>query len=295
METVLVTGSLGRLGRWTADHLASADYNVIGVDRKHPGSDADIREDIQLRACDLTDQGSVWEIVKSVSPDAIVHLGAIPNPEVHSGTHVFENNVMSTYNVLVAAGESSVPVTWASSESAYGFPFAREPTLPDYLPVDEAHPLRPEDPYGSSKLVGEDIAEIVTRRYDIPVASLRISNVQYPGNYTVLDNRDSLEAGVGNFWSYVDGRDVAFAIERTLKTELSGHKSFVIAADDSYLERPTTAAFEEFFGELPEVVSISGNESALSSTKAQTVLGWEPQHSWKSAAHEDVQTPSMMR
>ncbi|WP_121743369.1 NAD-dependent epimerase/dehydratase family protein [Natronorubrum halophilum] len=56
-------------------------------------------------------------------------------------------------------------------------PFAREPTLPDYLLVDEAHPLRPEDPYGSSKLVNEDIAEIVTSQYDIPVASLRISNV----------------------------------------------------------------------------------------------------------------------
>ncbi|WP_162989821.1 NAD-dependent epimerase/dehydratase family protein [Natronorubrum halophilum] len=96
METVLVTGSLGRFGRWTANHLASADYNVIGVDRKHPAFDTDIREDIQLRACDLTDQGSVWEIVKSVSPDAIVHLGVIPNPEVYSGTHVFENNVTTS-------------------------------------------------------------------------------------------------------------------------------------------------------------------------------------------------------
>lgn len=293
METVLVTGSLGRLGRWTVDHLASEGREVVGIDRKHPESGADVRDDVDLRACDLTDQGAVWELVRSVSPDAVVHLGAIPNPEVHSGTHVFENNVMSTYNVLVAAGESSVPVTWASSESAYGFPFAREPTLPDYLPVDESHPLRPEDPYGSSKLVGEDIAEIVTRRYDIPVTSLRISNVQYPGNYTVLDGRDDLEAGVGSFWSYIDGRDVASVIERTLDAELSGHEPFVVAAAESYLERPTTAAFEEFFGELPEKVSISGNESALSSAKARNVLDWEPQHSWRSAAHENVPSPSL--
>ncbi|WP_254274505.1 NAD-dependent epimerase/dehydratase family protein [Haloarcula marina] len=293
METVLVTGSLGRLGRWTVDHLTADDRIVVGVDRKHPGSDADIRGDVQLRACDLTDQGAVWEIIRDVGPDAIVHLGAIPNPEVHSGTHVFENNVMSTYNVLMAAGEAGVPITWASSESAYGFPFAREPSLPDYLPIDEDHPLRPEDAYGSSKLVGEDIAEIVARRYDVPIASLRISNVQYPGNYSVLDDQDDLDAGVGNFWSYVDGRDVASAVEAAIDAELTGHEPFVVAATDTYLDRPTTDAFEAYFGELPDEVAINGRESALSSAKARDLLDWEPKHRWQTAAQEDVPTPSM--
>jgi nucleoside-diphosphate-sugar epimerase len=293
MDTVLVTGSLGRLGRWTVDHLTDTERNVVGIDMKHPGSDADIREDVDLRACDLTEQGEVWEIVRSVAPDAIAHLGALPNPEVHSGTHVFENNVMSTYNVLVAAGEFGIPVTWASSESAYGFPFAQEPSLPDYLPVDEAHPLRPEDPYGSSKLVGEDIADVVTRRYDIPIASLRVSNVQYPGNYGVLDHQSDLDAGVGNFWSYVDGRDVARAVECALDTDLAGHEPFVIAAGDTYLERPTVDAFETYFGSLPNEISVSGRESALSSAKAREMLGWEPEHTWERAANEDVPAPSM--
>lgn len=293
METVLVTGSLGRLGRWTVDRLVDDGHTVVGIDQKHPGSGVDIRDGVELRECDLTEQGPVWELVRSIDPDSIVHLGSIPNPEVHSGTHVFENNVMSTYNVLVAAGESSIPVTWASSESAYGFPFAPEPSLPDYLPVDEDHPLRPEDPYGSSKLVGEDIADIVTRRYDIPIASLRISNVQYPGNYSVLDGRQNLDGGVGNFWSYVDGRDVASLIEQSLKTDWSGHEPFIVAAGETYLDRTTTAAFEEFFGDLPEDVSISGQDSALSSAKAREVFGWVPEHSWRTAAEEDVPAPSV--
>ncbi|MFB9808690.1 NAD-dependent epimerase/dehydratase family protein [Haladaptatus pallidirubidus] len=186
-------------------------------------------------------------------------------------------------------------MTWASSESAYGFPFAANPVQPDYLPIDEAHPLRPEDPYGSSKLVGENIADVVARRYDIPIASLRISNVQYPGKYSVLDGRDSLQNGVGNFWSYVDGRDVVNAVARTLDADLSGHEPFVIAADDNYLGRPTMDAFKELFDGLPDEVSISGEDSALSSEKAKTVLGWEPNRTWRTAADENQPVPSLTK
>jgi len=86
---------------------------------------------------------------------------------------------------------------------------------------------------------------------------------------------------------------VASLLERTLETELSGHEPFVVVADEGYLERPTTAAFEELVRELPDEVSIAGNDSALSSAKDRGVLDWEPEHTWRSAAQEDVPTPSM--
>ncbi|WP_231187879.1 NAD(P)-dependent oxidoreductase [Haladaptatus sp. DYF46] len=293
MNTVVVTGSFGRLGRWTVDMLAEEGYSVVGIDTTHPGSGVRARDRVELKSCDLTTQGAFEELVREADPDAVVHLAAIPNPEVHPGTQVFENNVMSTYNVLTAAGREGLPVTWASSESAYGFPFAENPALPEYLPIDEGHPLRPEDPYGSSKLVGEDVADVVTRRYGIPIASLRISNVQYPGRYSVLDGRDSLENGVGNFWSYVDGRDVATAVSQSLDADLSGHEPFVIAADDNYLGRPTTEAFEEYFGDLPDDVSIRGEESALCSEKAKAALGWQPKHTWRTAADENRPVPTL--
>jgi UDP-glucose 4-epimerase len=295
MNKIVVTGSFGRLGRWIVDMLAAEGYSVVGVDTTHPGSGVRAREGVELKSCNLTTRGAFEELVRDAGPDAVVHLAAIPNPEVYPGTHVFENNVMSTYNVLTAAGREDVPVTWASSESAYGFPFAENPSPPEYLPIDEDHPLRPEDPYGSSKLVGEDIADVVARRYGIPIASLRISNVQYPGQYSVLDGRDSLENGVGNFWSYVDGRDVATAVSRTLDADLSGHEPFVIAADNNYLGRPTTEAFQEYFGDLPDDVSIRGEESALRSEKAKTILGWEPKHCWRTAADENRSVPTLTK
>lgn len=293
MSDILVTGALGRLGRWVVDHLVSTGRSVAAVDVDHPGFDNPARDGIDFRAVDLTDSGKTREVVESVAPDHVVHLAAIPNPEFHAGSHVFENNVMSAYNVLVSAGREGVPVTWASSESAYGFPFADDPRLPDYLPIDEAHPMRPEDPYGTSKVLGEDVAAMVARKYGVPVASLRISNVQYPGRYGVVAHQDDVEAGVGNFWSYVDGRDVATAVERAVETDLDGHEPFVVAADDNYLGRPTRDVVAEVFGRVPERCDLEGEQSALSNAKARDVLGWEPAHDWREAKDEDVPTPSL--
>jgi len=172
MSTVLVTGGLGGSGRWIVDRLAAAWDEVVCVDRVRGESG---HRNVDVRQADLTDRGEVYDLVTAFDPDAVVHWGAIPDPEGHAGGTVFENNVVSTYNVLEAAGRVGADVVWASSESAYGFPFAEETPLPDYLPVDEDHPVRPEDPYGTSKVVGEAVAEMVVRRYDVSVVSIRPS------------------------------------------------------------------------------------------------------------------------
>ncbi|ESP89834.1 NAD-dependent epimerase/dehydratase family protein [Candidatus Halobonum tyrrellensis] len=294
MSDVLVTGGLGRLGRWTVDYLLDAGWTVTCVDVDHPGFGRSTRPGVEFRAVDLTNPGETREVIEQTDPEWVVHLAAIPNPEVYAGSHVLENNVMSTYTVLTSAGREGVPVTWASSESAYGFPFAAEPRLPDYLPIDEAHPLRPEDPYGTSKILGEDLAEMVVRKFEVPVVSLRISNVQYPGNYGVVDHQSDLAAGVGNFWSYVDGRDVASAVEATFDAGLDGHEPVVVAADDNYLDRPTVEAVEEMFGDLPERCDLDGEQSALSNAKAADRLGWTPSHTWRSAANEAVAGPTLV-
>ncbi|WP_101295871.1 NAD-dependent epimerase/dehydratase family protein [Halegenticoccus soli] len=293
MSTILVTGGLGRLGRWTVDHFVEAGWNVTCVDVDHPGFGQTPRPGITFRAVDLTDAGETRAIVEESAPDHVVHLAAIPNPEVHAGPRIIENNVMSTYNVLTSAGRDGIPVTWASSESAYGFPFAAKPRLPEYLPIDENHPMEPEDPYGASKVLGEELAAMVTRSYDVPVVSLRLSNVQYPGNYSVGKGTDDLHRGVGNFWSYVDGRDVTRAIERAVDTDVTGHEPFIVAADENYLGRSTADAVKEWFGRLPQHCDLSGDESALSNEKAKTVLRWEPTHTWRTAADEEVTAPRL--
>lgn len=287
-ETVLVTGGLGRSGRWIVDRLAG-EYDVVCVDLTHPGFEVE-SSGVDFRAIDLTDRGAVFDLVGEVSPETIVHWGAIPAPERHSGGEVFENNVLGTYNTLVAAGREGAKVVQASSESAYGFPFTREPFLPDALPITESHPLRPEDPYGTSKVVTEEVGEMVTRRHGVSVTSIRPSWIQYPGEYACREVED-LADGVGNFWSYVDVRDIAGIIEAALDTDHAGHEAVHGVAAENYLDRPTEELVREFFGEVPVECSVEGDESALSLAKAADLLEWGPEHSWRTASEESVESP----
>ncbi|QCJ46903.1 NAD(P)-dependent oxidoreductase [Haloprofundus sp. MHR1] len=303
MDTVLVTGGLGRSGRWIVDRLAD-DYDVICADLSQPGFEVPERPRIDFRAVDLTDRGEAFDLVSELDPDAVVHWAALPSPTRHAGGRVFETNTMATYNVLVAAARRNAKVVWASSESAYGFPFARETPLPDELPITENHPLRPEDPYGTSKVVGEELAKMVVRRYDVPVASIRPSWIQYPGEYGCRDRDDlregrplselDLDAGVGNFWSYVDVRDVASLVAATLDAGFRGHEAFHAAAAENYLDVATLDAVEEQFGALPDDCDLDGDASALSTAKADRLLDWRPAHSWREAADESVTEPNLL-
>src|SRR5260370_23926737 len=109
---------------------------------------------------------------------AVIHLGGIPSPRGRPPELVYFNNVMSQFNVFeAAAGLPISRVVSASSISAFGFPFQHRWSEPLYLPLDEAHPLLPQDAYGLSKATGEGIAAAYCRRTDSSAASLRISTI----------------------------------------------------------------------------------------------------------------------
>ena len=294
METLLVTGGRGRSGRWLVDGLAG-DYDVVCVDYDQPGFEVAERPHVDFRAADLTERGEALDLLSDLEPDAVVHWAAIPAPTRHPGGRVFETNLLAAYNVLVGAGRAGARTVWASSESTYGWAFAREKTLPDELPITESHPMRPEDPYGTSKVAGEEVAKMVARRYGTPVTSVRPSWIQYPGEYSCRTvAAEGLEGGAGNFWSYVDVRDVVSLVERALESPPEGHEAVHAAAADNYLGRPTVDAVEAFFGAVPDECTLSGEASALSTAKAEELFGWTPEHTWRESEEETVETPSLL-
>ena len=290
-STVVVTGGLGRSGRWIVDRLAD-DHEVVCVDLDHPGYEIVPRETVDFRAADLTDAGETFDLVGEVDPDAVVHWGSHPSPTRHAGSRVFRENVAGAYNVLVAAGRADATVVQASSESAYGLAFAEETPLPDELPITEGHPTRPEDPYGTGKVVAEEIAGMVRRRHGVPITSVRPSWIQYPGEYTCRDF-GSLADGAGNCWSYVDVRDVADLVARAVAGPPDGHEAVHAAAADNYLGRPTAAAVEEYFGALPARCDLDGEQSALSTAKASELFDWGPEHEWRTAHEAEVAAPEL--
>ena len=116
--------------------------------------------------------------------DAVIHAAAIPEPTRNPPHQVFRNNLMATFNVIEAAVRFGVPrVVNVSSETVPGFFFPEREFLPDYAPVDEEHPIRPQDPYALSKHFGEQLMDAAVRRSDLTGVSIRPSWVQWEGNY----------------------------------------------------------------------------------------------------------------
>lgn len=293
-ETVVVTGAVGGAGSYIVDRLRET-YEVVAVDLTLPETIS--IDGVSFQAVDLTDQGPTFETVLDADPTAVVHFGNIPHEENHAGGDVYENNSLSTYHTLEAAGRVGADVVWASSETVYGTHWP-DPKLPASLPVTEDHPPRPWNGYETSKLAGEAAAERVTNVFDISVASIRPSWVQYPGEYRITPIREqfALESAgpTGNLWSYIDIRDLVSLVEATLAADFDGHEIFNAFAADNFLSVETAAAIEAGYGELPDECALSGEQSAFSTAKAESMLDWVPEHSWKTAETESIAGPTFV-
>ena len=135
---VVVTGGSGKAGRWVVRHLRQAGYDVLNVDWTHDGSAHGL-----CLVTDLTDPGQAFDALSGA--EAVVHLAAIPAPEVRPASETFRINMLSTYNVFAAAEANRLArVVYASSETVLGLPFDIPPA---FAPIDETHPPRPESSY----------------------------------------------------------------------------------------------------------------------------------------------------
>lgn len=275
MERVIVSGGAGKAGRAVTKDLTTRGYDVVSVDLA-----ASRRADDPTLIADLTDLGQTVEALRGA--DAVVHLAAIPAPNIMPEGETFRINMMSTYNVFSAATQLGLErVVWASSETIIGLPFDRE--RPRYAPIDEHHPALPEFHYALSKLAGEVIAAQFSRWSGIPFIALRFSNImeeedyepRFPGFW------DDPKIRAWNLWGYVDARDVAQAVRRSLTAEVAGAEPFLIAAPDTCMPQKSMELMEQIYPDVPVVEEVPGRQTLLSIDKARKVLGYEPEHSWK--------------
>jgi nucleoside-diphosphate-sugar epimerase len=269
---IVVTGGSGKAGRWVVADLRERGHDVLNVDIVHDGS----AHGLCLLA-DLTDLGQCHEVVAGA--DAVVHLAAIPAPDLRPAGETFRINGLSTYNIFSAATERGVGrIVWASSETVLGLPFD---TPPDFAPVDESHPPRPETSYALSKVVGETLAVQFARRTATSFIGLRISNIMEPPDYARFASwQDDARLRKWNLWGYVDARDVAQAVRRGLEAELSGAQVCIVAAADTCMTRDSADLMAEVFPTVPLRRPVERRETLLSIERARAILGYEPEHSW---------------
>jgi nucleoside-diphosphate-sugar epimerase len=276
---VIVTGGSGRAGRFLVRELVEAGHEVVNVDRARPSEPLPCAS-IWL---DLTDAGEVYDAIAQVRPEGVCHVAANPSPSGYPRQQTFANNVLSTYNVMQAAGESGVQrLIYASSEMATGWLTTDQ--LPAQFPFNEGDRVDTPSAYGLSKYLGEVIADSMVLRYpEMPICSLRINNIISPDGYARLQHRrDNYPEGGGNFWSYIDVRDVATAFRAALEGESTGHEVFLIAAADTCLEMPIREAIEGHYGPGARYAPGFGtHQSAFDCSKMARTFGWRPRHSWR--------------
>ncbi len=282
---VIVTGGSGKAGAFVVRELAAAGHEVTNIDSRRPSESLPG----QFIHVDLMNAGEVYDAFFQSKAEGVCHLAANPSPSGNPRQQIFQNNVQSTYNVLQAAGDTGVKrFVYASSEMATGWLTTTE--LPARFPFDETDRVDTPNAYALSKYLGEIIADGMTVRYpEMPIVSLRINNVITPDTYHWLEERraDYPHGGSGNFWSYVDVRDVATAFRAALEGSTTGHEVFLVAAADTCLDTPLAEAMTARYG--AEAASrLAPNHEPFASVfdcgKMHRSFGWTASHSWRSPA-----------
>lgn len=279
---VVVTGGSGKIGRAAIAALKAAGHRTINFDLR-PSPDGG-----RALPVDAADFGQVLGALSGVDtlggpPDAVVHLAGIPAPGLAPDQRIFEVNTLSTYNVFSACQRLGVQrIVWASSETILGLPFA---SPPDFAPLDETHPDRPEWSYSLTKQLGETMAVAFSRwRAEAAITSLRFSNVFEPHEYADMAAIQARPAARRfNLWSYVDARDAGEACRLAVETAAPGHEAMIIAAADTLMDRPSADLMAEFYPEVPLRGALDGFQSLLSSNKAGRLIGYAPRFSWRAA------------
>lgn len=273
---ILITGGTGRVGRSVVKELQGEhELTIFAQDPPTEPSEA------RFIRGDHTDLGQVYGAMAGA--DAVVHLAAIPSPLRVTPDTVFRNNLMGAFNVAEAAATLGVgKIVYTSSGSALGFAYRSRPFIPEYLPMDEEHPLRPQDPYGLSKWLGEEILATVTRRTGIRTICLRPPTVLTPESYREQVPRVLDKPGPHTLFAYVDARDLAQGVRLALENETIVHDRFFIAADDALAREPLRDLFPRFYPGTEKIAAgLDGTQSSITSAKAKRLLGYQPRYRWR--------------
>ena len=272
VSKVCVTGASGKAGRVVTEDLVASGYDVIAVDLLPADLNA------PFMRIDLRDYGQTLEVLSEV--EAVVHLANIPASDIYTPLTTFTANTQMNANVFLGAAQVGLErVVWASSETTLGLPFD---VAPRYAPIDEDHYPYPTTTYALSKVVGETLATHVSAWSGIPFIGLRFSNIFAAADYEKVPAywADPMTRK-WNLWGYIDGRDVATSCRLALEAPLSGVHSFIIAASDTIMNRPSKELMATAFPGVPWNREVGEFETLLAIDRARTSLGFEPQHTWR--------------
>jgi UDP-glucose 4-epimerase len=271
---ILVTGAAGFLGGHVARHLAAVGHEVRGFD-KESIPDATFATVVG----DLTDAESV--IAAAQGADVICHLGAIGDvylaaeqPQLAAAV-----NVTGSSNIALAAAKADAKVVYASTWEVYG--------EPEYQPIDEDHPLRPEHPYSITKLAGEQLLMAADQLQGVPVTALRLGTAYGTGlrpNSVFRIFIDRARAGEpitiqgdgSQRRQFTYAADIASAFDLACRSDTHGRSMNVVAQEATSIKELAELIVERFPTDVTFGEARPGDvpPATVNPDLAEEVLGW---------------------
>jgi UDP-glucose 4-epimerase len=269
---VLVSGSSGLIGGAVVEHVLAQGDQVTRFDvaEGHDVLDADDYV-AAARGC-----------------DAIVHAAGGQQPDASdSGRRFITHNVTGNWNMLEAARNAGIGrVVTFSSVNALGV--FRGEAVPDYLPIDDDHPIRPPTAYGMAKRLIEEMCRCYTVTKGLATVCFRPPAVCGPARRARLAAARAADPAAEwtPYWEYgawIDVRDVAGAVYAALHCPEPSHLTALIVAEDATSPIPPRELARRLLPDVPWRGPEPVDEWAplVHSARAREALGWRPQFRWR--------------
>jgi UDP-glucose 4-epimerase len=308
MSSILIVGGAGYIGSHVNHALLDAGYQTIVYDNLSTGLQSNVPKESTFIRGDILSKQALQNVFSEHSIKGVIHLAALKaaGESMETPNAYANNNIVGTLNLIQACLEGGTShLVFSSTAAVYG--------EPQYLPLDEKHPTKPENFYGYTKLNIEDLLNWYGRLKGLQFASLRYFNAagyDPQGRVTGLEQDPQnllpivMEAAIGTRPSfsvfgtdyptpdgtcirdYIHVSDLANAHILALKKIMDTQKSLCVnlgtGQGTSVMEVVQTA--EKICGKaIPHqlVGRRSGDPSSLyaNSDKAQELLGWKPKYS----------------
>ncbi len=172
MKTILIIGGAGYVGSHQVKLMCNQGYEVVVVDNLNTGFKHAVDSRAKFLEGDLRDYEFMTKVFVDHKIDGVIHFAALSlvGESVEKPLEYFDNNVGGMQVLLKVMVENNVKnLVFSSTAATYG--------THEVMPITEDYATNPENPYGESKLMMEQMIKWCARAYDLNYLALRYFNV----------------------------------------------------------------------------------------------------------------------